>query len=131
MATTGAGDDPTASFIGALISLTSQSNIRYQGVLASIDPAQATLSLENVRSFGTEGRCAAAGQPQDEVPGNDNVYDYVVFRAADVLDLRIDGPSPLGNQAAGAQAPANAPTQNQAETPGLTPELVRIGPVQQ
>lgn len=47
-----------------------------------------------VRSWGTEGRCAAAGQPQDEVPGNDKVYDYIVFRAADVVDLRIDDPSP-------------------------------------
>lgn len=44
----GAGaEDPTAPFLGALISLTSRSNIRYQGVLAHIDPAQATLSLES------------------------------------------------------------------------------------
>ncbi|WFD34550.1 hypothetical protein MCUN1_001391 [Malassezia cuniculi] len=110
----GFGDDPTASFIGALISLTSQSKIRYQGVLASIDPAQATLSLENVRSFGTEGRCAAAGQPLDEVPGNDNVYDYVVFRAADVLDLRIDGPNP-GREQSAAQTPAQAPVHTPAQ----------------
>ena len=102
----GANDDPTASFIGAFISLTSQSNIRYQGVLSSIDSAQATLSLEKVRSFGTEGRCAAAGQPQEEVPGNDSIYDYVVFRAADVLDLRIDGPSAPRDQPAAVPAPA-------------------------
>ena len=53
-----------------------------------------------VRSWGTEGRCAAAGHPQDEVPKNDHVYGYIVFRAADVVDLRIDDPSP--NKTGGA-----------------------------
>lgn len=47
-----------------------------------------------MHSWGTEGRCAAAGHPQDEVPKNDYVYDYIVFRAADVVDLRIDDPYP-------------------------------------
>lgn len=47
-----------------------------------------------MHSWGTEGRCAAVGNPQDEVPKNDQVYDYIVFRAADVVDLRIDDPSP-------------------------------------
>lgn len=41
-----AQDDSAASFIGALISLTSRSNMRYQGVLSNIDAAQATLALE-------------------------------------------------------------------------------------
>jgi protein LSM14 len=35
-----------SSFIGALISLVSRSDIRYQGFLASIDSAQATIALE-------------------------------------------------------------------------------------
>lgn len=48
----GAGqDDSAASFIGALISLTSKSNMRYQGVLSNIDAAQATLALEKGRWF--------------------------------------------------------------------------------
>jgi len=46
-APTSGQDDSAASFIGALISLTSHSNIRYQGILSNIDAAQATLSLEN------------------------------------------------------------------------------------
>ncbi|WFD03347.1 hypothetical protein MOBT1_002036 [Malassezia obtusa] len=57
--------------------------MRYQGVLSNIDATQATLALEK-----------AEGQPQDEVPGSEKVYDYIVFRAADVVDLRIDDPSP-------------------------------------
>ena len=39
-------DESAASFLGALISLTSRSNMRYQGVLSNIDAAQATLALE-------------------------------------------------------------------------------------
>lgn len=42
----GGQDDSAASFIGALISLTSRSNMRYQGVLSNIDATQATLALE-------------------------------------------------------------------------------------
>lgn len=34
------------NFIGALISLISKSDIRYQGFLASIDSVQATIALE-------------------------------------------------------------------------------------
>ena len=77
--------------------------------------------LTPVRSWGTEGRCAAAGQPQDEVPGSEKVYDYIVFRAADVVDLRIDDPSP-----AQAETPAAAAAPSPAPAPAAP--SVRIGP---
>lgn len=48
----------------------------------------------SVRSWGTEGRVAQLGRPQEEIPPNENVYDYIVFRAADVKDLKIDDPHP-------------------------------------
>ncbi|WFD00444.1 hypothetical protein MYAM1_003193 [Malassezia yamatoensis] len=105
-------DESAASFLGALISLTSRSNVRYQGVLSSIDAAQATLALEKVRSWGTEGRCANAGQPQDEVDGSDKVYDYIVFRAADVVDLRIDDPTPPKSESASPGFKASDVTPN-------------------
>lgn len=41
-----AGAAGASTFIGALISLVSRSDIRYQGFLASIDSAQATIALE-------------------------------------------------------------------------------------
>lgn len=47
----GGQDDSAASFIGALISLTSHSNVRYQGVLSNIDAAQASLSLQKGMSL--------------------------------------------------------------------------------
>lgn len=87
-----------SSFIGALISLISRSDIRYQGFLATIDAEQATIALEKVRSWGTEGRMIQQGKAAgEELPPNENVYDYIVFRAADVKDLKIDDPHPQRN----------------------------------
>ncbi|BGP66554.1 hypothetical protein NBRC10512v2_007962 [Rhodotorula toruloides] len=84
-----------AQFIGSHISLVSKSDIRYQGVLHSIDPAAATVSLERVRSLGTEGR---KENPAEEVPASDTVSSasgllFIVFRASDVKDLQIEAPT--------------------------------------
>lgn len=42
-------------YIGARLSLVSKSDIRYVGILHEIDSVNSTVSLEQVRSFGTEG----------------------------------------------------------------------------
>ena len=57
----------------------------YVGTLHEISSENSTVALEQVKSFGTEGR-----NPQDEVPASDNVYEYIVFRGSDVKDLRIE-----------------------------------------
>ncbi|CAH7688655.1 putative G2/M phase checkpoint control protein Sum2 [Phakopsora pachyrhizi] len=77
-------------YIGSRISLISKSDIRYRGVLHSIDPAASTVSLEQVRSMGTEGRKA---NPADELAPTDTLYEFIVFRAADVKDLSIEAPA--------------------------------------
>jgi protein LSM14 len=70
--------------------LISRSDIRYVGTLAQINSDDSTVSLENVRSFGTEGRTA------EDVPPSDQIYEYIVFRGTDVKDLRIEeGPGPV------------------------------------
>lgn len=60
---------------------------RYVGTLHSINSEDSTVSLENVRSFGTEGRKA---NPDEEVPASVDLYEYIVFRGTDVKDLRIE-----------------------------------------
>lgn len=65
--------------------------IRYVGTLHEINSDDSTVSLENVRSFGTEGR---RGGGEDEAAPSDQIYEYIVFRGKDVKDLRVEqGPS--------------------------------------
>ncbi|PLW43640.1 hypothetical protein PCANC_10821 [Puccinia coronata f. sp. avenae] len=77
-------------YIGSRISLISKSDIRYRGILHSIDPAASTVSLEQVRSMGTEGRKSNASE---EIAATDQLYEFIVFRAADVKDLSIEAPA--------------------------------------
>jgi protein LSM14 len=60
-------------------------------VLHEINSEESTVSLENVKSFGTEGR---RGNPSEELPASDQIYEYIVFRGSDVKDLRIEQPAP-------------------------------------
>jgi hypothetical protein len=59
---------------------------RYVGTLVEINSEASTVSLDNVRSFGTEGRKGG----KDEYPPSDVVYEQIVFRGSDVKDLRIE-----------------------------------------
>lgn len=49
------------------------------------------MALENVTSFGTEGR---KNNPEEEIPPSDSIYEYIVFRGSDVKDLRIEETPP-------------------------------------
>lgn len=62
---------------------------RYVGTLHEINSETSTVALEQVRSYGTEGR---RGNPDEEIPPNDQIYDYIVFRGSDVKDLTIVEP---------------------------------------
>ena len=58
----------------------------YVGTLHEISSENSTVALENVTSYGTEGR-----RPEEEVPpALDNIYEFIVFRGSDVKDLRIE-----------------------------------------
>jgi protein LSM14 len=75
----------TTPYIGSRISLISKSEIRYEGTLHTIDPTQHTVSLSNVKSFGTEGR---RGDGQ-EISASNEVYEYIIFRGSDIKDLTV------------------------------------------
>ncbi|GAB1212547.1 hypothetical protein ATERTT37_001686 [Aspergillus terreus] len=72
--------------IGQRFNLISKSDIRYVGTLHEINPEASTIALENVASFGTEGR---RGNPAEEIPPSASVYEYIVFRGSDVKDISV------------------------------------------
>ncbi|KAK7533918.1 putative G2/M phase checkpoint control protein Sum2 [Phyllosticta citribraziliensis] len=112
-----------SEYIGAQISLISKSDIRYVGTLHEINSENSTVALENVTSFGTEGR----RNGEDEIPASDNIYEYIVFRGSDVKDLRIEdkveqpkpAPPPMPNDPAilgAARPPQSTPHNQQQQT---------------
>ncbi|XP_063723850.1 protein LSM14 homolog car-1-like isoform X3 [Symsagittifera roscoffensis] len=75
-------------YIGSRMNLISKAEIRYEGFLHEIDTQATTVTLKNVRSFGTEGRRA------DKVIGpKDDVFQYIIFRGTDIKDISVcEGP---------------------------------------
>ncbi|KAL7477486.1 hypothetical protein ACHAW6_003295 [Cyclotella cf. meneghiniana] len=76
--------------LGSRISLISKKNIRYDGTLYSINEADATVALQNVRSYGTEGReLLDTTGASTFVPPQDVVHAYLLFRGQDIKDLHV------------------------------------------
>ncbi|KAL6720217.1 hypothetical protein ACLMJK_002138 [Lecanora helva] len=122
-----------AEYIGSRISLISKRDIRYVGTLHEISSENSTVALEQVKSFGTEGR-----DTENEIPPSENVYEYIVFRGSDVKDLRIekepekktvqqpqvpDDPAILGQArpAHSTSAPAQPQNQHAPQPPPVGP----------
>merc|ERR1740138_462112 len=70
-------------YIGSKISLITTSDIRYEGILDTLNREESTIAVQNVRSFGTEGR------RYPEVPMSNEIYDYIIFRGKDLKDLTV------------------------------------------
>ena len=72
-------------FIGSRITLISGSHIRYEGELNALDEQEATVSLQDVQMFGTEGR-----RGSNEILPNNKTYSLIQFRANDILELQVE-----------------------------------------
>jgi protein LSM14 len=115
----------SAAFIGCKISLISKSEIRYEGILYTIDTKESTIALAKVRSFGTEDR-----QTDKPVAPRSEVYEYIIFRASDIKDLIVDDPPASGpglSDPAIIQAQsggASVPSTTFSAAPGLPPSVI-------
>jgi len=73
--------------LGNRISLISKKNIRYEGVLYSINESDSTLALQNVKSYGTEGREKLEGT--EFIGTQEGIHAYLLFRGCDIKDLHV------------------------------------------
>mmetsp|Transcript_34005 Transcript_34005/g.74797 ORF Transcript_34005/g.74797 Transcript_34005/m.74797 type:complete len:349 (+) Transcript_34005:329-1375(+) len=115
----------SAALLGSRISLVSKKNIRYEGILYSINESDATVALQNVRSFGTEGREKTEQQPSADgaaaafVPPSDAVHPYLLFRGCDIKDLHVHEEAKTNDQE------ANKPPEDPAILSAEVPEEVK------
>ena len=103
-------------YLGSRIVLISKSEIRYEGTLYTIDTSNSTVALQNVRSFGTEGR-----KPDGEIPASNEVFSYIIFRGTDIKDLHVceapEEPAAPAEPPAAPPAPEATPPVPAVETP--------------
>ncbi|XP_033822660.1 protein LSM14 homolog B-B-like [Periophthalmus magnuspinnatus] len=74
-------------YIGSKISLISKAQIRYEGILSSVDTDRSTVALAKVKSYGTEDR-----HTDRPVPPKDEVYEFIIFRGSDIKDITVSEP---------------------------------------
>lgn len=85
-----------SKILNKTVDLITNSNIRYEGVLLQIKSQDKRLLLQNVRSFGTEGRNNGVNEVPTPDPNDPkNLYSYVEFQIPMIKELYIvDKPGP-------------------------------------
>jgi len=100
--------------------LISKKNIRYEGVLYSINESDATVALQHVKSYGTEGRelLDTTGQT-NFVPPQDTVHTYLLFRGQDIKDLHVHEKQAATPTVAADTAPVTPVEEEAAPAPAV------------
>lgn len=75
----------SSNILGSKISLITNALVRYEGVLSEVDPTKKSMTLINVKSFGTEGR----RQNVNEIPAVDSEIPEVQFKVDQIKDFKI------------------------------------------
>lgn len=118
-----------SQYIGKTISLISVTDNRYVGLLENIDSEKGTVTLNEVRCFGTEGR---KNWGPDEIYPNPTVYQSVKFNGNDVKDLNIlevslDAVQPvLHPNMQGQQQPQQQPQQQERQNGEQSPNQEQV-----
>lgn len=99
--------------LGNHISLISKKNIRYEGILYSINESNSTLALQNVTSFGTEGREKADPSTAFVAP-QEGIHAYLLFRGCDIKDLHV-------HEQKQDAVPSQGPTTESESQPAVAP----------
>eukprot|EP01041_Mallomonas_annulata_P009867 gene9867-20529_t len=97
--------------LGSRISLISQQDIRYDGILFSINAKESSIVLREVRCLGTEERVTDKSK---KVGATDDVVNYVSFPGHEIKDLYVHE-----TQTEESSAPKTQTTQE--DTPPLPP----------
>jgi protein LSM14 len=93
--------------------LISKKNIRYEGILYSINESNSTLALQNVTSFGTEGREKADPSTAFVAP-QEGIHAYLLFRGCDIKDLHV-------HEQKQDAVPSQGPTTESESQPAVAP----------
>lgn len=75
----------STNLLGCKISIMTGVEVRYEGTLSEVDPTKKSMTLVNVKSFGTEGR----RNNTNEIPARDDEIPEVQFKLDHIKDFKI------------------------------------------
>uniref|UniRef100_A0A0M3I581 FFD domain-containing protein n=1 Tax=Ascaris lumbricoides TaxID=6252 RepID=A0A0M3I581_ASCLU len=79
------------SYIGCKLSLLSNMDVRYEGILCAVNIEECSVALTKVRCFGTEDRPTT-----NRVAALDDIFEYIIFKSSDIKDLYVcEAPKPM------------------------------------
>jgi len=94
-------------YLGAPVTLISSLDVRYEGILFTIDPNESTVALQNVKCLGTEDR-----QSGDKaIPKSDTVYEFIIFRGENIKTICL-----------------SEGTEPKEKSPINDPSILKVGP---